>query len=96
MKVDERPSKEEIDKIVEYSYTRYFKTGALFGTVSDASSVVSSAIEIGVNEIACLVDFGVSHELILRCLPYLNKLKNIFELNTNSSEMDSKNVIKSK
>ncbi|HEX9924566.1 MAG TPA: MupA/Atu3671 family FMN-dependent luciferase-like monooxygenase, partial [Anaerolineae bacterium] len=58
---DQRPSEAELNKIVDYSYERYFKTGALFGSVQETEAVVEKAISVGVNEIACLMDFGVDY-----------------------------------
>lgn len=67
-------TEQEINKTVEYSYERYFKTGALFGSVDDAMQVVNKAKEVGVNEIACLMDFGVDYQLVMSSLPYLKQV----------------------
>ncbi len=75
MKEGEKPSEKEIDKIVEYSFERYSKTGALFGPVSEVKQVVDQAISVGVNEIACLLDFGVDYSLVIESLSYLQLLK---------------------
>lgn len=72
---NETPTEAELNKIVDYSYERYFKTGALFGSVADAKRVAEHAIAVGVNEIACLMDFGVDYQLVLDSLPYLLELK---------------------
>ena len=74
----EKPTESEIDKVVEYSYERYFKTGALFGAVEDAEKMVEHAMAVGVNEIACLMDFGVPYEIVMESLPYLEALKERF------------------
>lgn len=73
---DNRPSKEEVEALVEYSYERYYKTAALFGSPDHCKSVVDEAIEIGVNEIACLQDFGVDSTLVMDSLSHLTELKN--------------------
>ena len=72
---DRRPSAAELEKVVEYSYQRYFKTAALFGSVDDAAMVVEKAWEQGVSEIACLMDFGVNQALVKESLPYLGRLR---------------------
>ena len=64
----------EKQKMLEYSYQRYFKTGAIFGTVEQGKEVVDEAIRIGVNDIACLVDFGVDYSLVRGSYPYLKRL----------------------
>lgn len=66
-----RPSEEETKKMVDYSYERYFKTGALFGSTVEAESTAAKALEVGVNEIACLMDFGVDYQVVMDSLPYL-------------------------
>jgi hypothetical protein len=64
----------EKEKILEYAYHRYYKTGAVFGTVKDGKKIVDHAIAVGVNEIACLVDFGVDYEFVKDSMPYLKEL----------------------
>jgi natural product biosynthesis luciferase-like monooxygenase protein len=75
---DQRPSEAELNKIVDYSYERYFKTGALFGSVKETETVVEKAISVGVNEIACLMDFGVDYAVVMDSLGYLGELKGEF------------------
>lgn len=71
-------TEEEKSRILEYSYERYCKTGALFGSVEDARKVVEEAIAAGVDEIACLVDFGVDYAQVLRSLPHLRELVGLY------------------
>ncbi|HEU4538662.1 MAG TPA: MupA/Atu3671 family FMN-dependent luciferase-like monooxygenase [Polyangiaceae bacterium] len=73
-----RPADEELQRVVEYSYQRYFKTAALFGTVEDAAAVAQAARAQGVSEIACLMDFGVDHDLVRESLPHLERLQGRF------------------
>lgn len=75
---DQRPSEAELNKIVDYSYERYFKTGALFGSVKETEAVVEKAISVGVNEIACLMDFGVDYAVVMDSLACLGELKRRF------------------
>jgi natural product biosynthesis luciferase-like monooxygenase protein len=65
---------EEKQKILEYSFRRYYRSCALFGTVDECSQVVDKAVSAGVNEIACLVDFGIDYDLVKGSLPYLKTL----------------------
>lgn len=66
----------EKDKILNYAYQRYFKTCAIFGTIEDGSKIVDQAISIGIDEIACLVDFGVDYSIVMKSLNNLNILVN--------------------
>ena len=68
----------EKEKMLDYAYQRYFKTGAIFGTVEDGKQMVDKAIRIGVNDIACLVDFGVDYSIVKESLPYLKRLVSQF------------------
>ena len=67
------------EKILEYAYQRYFKTSAIFGTVEDGQRIVDKAIEVGVDDIACLVDFGMDYQVVRDSLPYLSELVNKYK-----------------
>lgn len=62
------------ERILDYAFQRYCKTGAIFGTVEDGRRVVDEAMRVGVNEVCCLVDFGVDYALVKESLPYLKEL----------------------
>ncbi|MGO4840628.1 hypothetical protein AB4144_51100, partial [Rhizobiaceae sp. 2RAB30] len=70
---------DEIDKMAEYSFERYFGTAALFGTVADTRKFALAAKQAGVDELACLLDYGPSVSDIRANLPFLAELKNSFE-----------------
>lgn len=73
-KLDELTERERAD-LLEYSFERYFRTSALFGTPETCLQMVERLTAIGVNEIACLIDFGVSKEQVISNLPFLNLLR---------------------
>lgn len=66
---------EELDGLADFSFERYFGTSALFGTPDSCIDLVQSLQEMGVNEIACLVDFGVDSDKTLEHLEHLNTLR---------------------
>lgn len=68
-------SEKEINRLAEYSFERYFNTAALFGSVDSVQEIVERCKEVGVTEIACLMDFGVEQEKVMNALPYLRDLK---------------------
>ena len=72
---DQRPDEAEIDRIVAYSFERYYHTAALFGTPESCREMVDRVIESGVNEIACLLNFGVDSQSVSEGLGYLDELK---------------------
>jgi natural product biosynthesis luciferase-like monooxygenase protein len=61
-------SEEELDAILEFAFLRYFDDSGFFGTIDDAVARAEELKAIGVDEIACLIDFGVSHDLALEAL----------------------------
>jgi natural product biosynthesis luciferase-like monooxygenase protein len=85
-------SEEELDKAAAFAYERYFRTGALFGTPEACLKLVQQAKEIGVDEIACQLDFGVDAASVLESLTYLNQLKDLCNLNGNRRPIETKPV----
>ncbi|MGH3813938.1 MAG: MupA/Atu3671 family FMN-dependent luciferase-like monooxygenase [Pseudonocardiaceae bacterium] len=65
----------DIEFLVERSFDRYFETGGLLGTVEDGMRMVSQVAEIGVDEVACLIDFVGDTDAVLGSLDYLEKLR---------------------
>ena len=70
-------SPEEMEDLLEFSFHRYFETSGLFGTPEECLEMVNRLANVGVDEIACLIDFGVSSELSLKHLAHLNRLKEL-------------------
>ncbi|HEX2268879.1 MAG TPA: LLM class flavin-dependent oxidoreductase [Pyrinomonadaceae bacterium] len=62
-------------ELAAYGFDRYFNTAALFGTPDTCLELVNRLAEIGVDEIACLIDFGVDAETALNSLSHLAALK---------------------
>jgi natural product biosynthesis luciferase-like monooxygenase protein len=69
------PSEQE--KLLAYAFERYFHTSALFGTPASCMAMVQRLREIGVDEIACLIDFGIGGDTVLANLNYLNELRKL-------------------
>jgi natural product biosynthesis luciferase-like monooxygenase protein len=65
---------DELDAILEFAFLRYFEDSGLFGTVDDAMKRIDQVAGIGVDEIACLIDFGVPSELVLERLEPLARV----------------------
>jgi natural product biosynthesis luciferase-like monooxygenase protein len=63
-------------ELLELAFERY-KRNSLFGSVSDGASIMARLGSAGVNEVACLIDFGVQAEEVLASLQYLNELKSL-------------------
>jgi amino acid adenylation domain-containing protein len=80
-----RQGSEDLDKLSEtekenllaYAFERYFHTSALFGTPSTCLEMVHRLQAIGVDEIACLIDFGIDGNTVLASLNSLNNLREL-------------------
>ena len=67
----------EQEAFVRRSFDRYFERAGLMGTPDSCLPTVERLKEIGVNEIACLIDFGVDHDSVISSLRYLNLIKEL-------------------
>ncbi len=69
-------SNEDKETILNYAFERYFETSSLFGTPETCITTIERARAAGVDEIACLIDFGVDQEMVLAGLDHIKTLKN--------------------
>ncbi|MFC3895801.1 LLM class flavin-dependent oxidoreductase [Lentzea rhizosphaerae] len=65
----------DVDFLVQRAFERYYEDGALLGTVDKTRKIVDRAAAIGVDEIACLIDFGLPQQTVLSGLNHLNALR---------------------
>jgi natural product biosynthesis luciferase-like monooxygenase protein len=72
--LDRHFDERETEKIVDYSYSRYFHTSGVFGPVENCQAQVERAISAGVNDIALLQDFGVDYTAVKESLAHLKQL----------------------
>ncbi len=59
---------EELEGILDFAFLRYFDDSGLFGTVQDAVARVEQLKAIGVDEVACLIDYGIPVATVLEGL----------------------------
>ena len=64
-----------VDELIKFAFDKYFEKGALLGTPDSCVKVVDRFKGMGVDEIACLIDFGVDEDLVVRSLSHLNELR---------------------
>ena len=69
---------DQIDGAVAWMYEKFLMQRSLLGTPESCQELVGKLMEIGVQEIACLVDFGLDPQAMLHGLPYLNELRKMF------------------
>lgn len=65
----------EMDSLLEYAFDRYYDTSGLFGTPQDCLAMVARVRAAGIDEIGCLIDFGLPVQQVLDHLPALDALR---------------------
>ncbi|MCA1568708.1 MAG: LLM class flavin-dependent oxidoreductase, partial [Acidobacteria bacterium] len=70
-------SEKDMDTLLDFAFDRYFETSALFGTPRTCNAMIERLKRIGVDEVACLVDFGIDVEVVLASLPRLNAVNEL-------------------
>ena len=58
----------ELEGILDFAFLRYFDDSGLFGTVQDAVLRIEQLKAIGVDEVACLIDYGIPVATVLEGL----------------------------
>jgi natural product biosynthesis luciferase-like monooxygenase protein len=65
----------EVEAILDFAFERYFETSGLFGTPSTCARMVERCKRAGIDEIACLLDFGAPTDRVLASLPLLKQVR---------------------
>jgi natural product biosynthesis luciferase-like monooxygenase protein len=75
-KIDPHTMPDDVkEDLLDLTFERYFSTAALMGTPETCTPIVQKLCEIGVDEIACLLDFGLEDAVVMNGLEYLNLLR---------------------
>lgn len=87
-------SEEDMEALLAFAFDRYFETSGLFGTPETCLEMVNKLKTIDVDEIACLIDFGVPSEMVLKHLEHLNQLKQLARTKTGDERYSIPALIK--
>jgi natural product biosynthesis luciferase-like monooxygenase protein len=68
----------QLDEAVGFLFEKFLHGRSLLGTPESCAPLVEQLAAIGVNEIACLLDFGLAPEAMLAGLPHLDALRRRF------------------
>lgn len=68
-------SERDRSRVLRLAFERYYRESSLCGTPDTLLPFVKDLTSVGVDEIACLIDFGLPDEEVLRSLEYLRDLK---------------------
>jgi natural product biosynthesis luciferase-like monooxygenase protein len=72
-------SAEEMDALLEHAFDRYYSASGLFGSAETGRRFVDALRDIGIDEVACLIDFGVATDSVLASLPHLAGVARMFK-----------------
>src|SRR5689334_2466897 len=70
-------SEADLELITAKAFDRYFETSGLMGTPETCLDMVERLQGIGVDEIGCLIDFGLDYETVMTGLEHLSFLKDL-------------------
>jgi natural product biosynthesis luciferase-like monooxygenase protein len=68
-------SDRERESVLAHAFERYFRTASLMGTPESCVRLVEQIAEAGVDELACLIDFGLPTNEVLAGLESLDALR---------------------
>lgn len=76
-RLDEEQLKDQdlLDELLELSVDRYLNTASLIGSPEKCLPIVNKLTSLGIDEIACLLDFGIERDRILNALSNIGELK---------------------
>jgi natural product biosynthesis luciferase-like monooxygenase protein/amino acid adenylation domain-containing protein len=74
----ENTEEEDLDYLLSRAYERYCADRALIGSPADCEPVVRRLAGLGVDEIACFIDFGLPPARITAGLPEIGRLRAAF------------------
>lgn len=66
------------DTVLRNSFKRYYETSSLIGTKNSCGKIIQKLKEIEVDEIACLVDFGMNEKQVMESLVHLRAMKKLY------------------
>jgi natural product biosynthesis luciferase-like monooxygenase protein len=82
-------SDQELDEVLDFSFERYFETSGLLGTPEKCLALVDQLRDVGVDEIACLIDFHTDTDAVLAHLPHLDGVRKCASEISGSAEDES-------
>ncbi|HEY9285640.1 MAG TPA: MupA/Atu3671 family FMN-dependent luciferase-like monooxygenase, partial [Pyrinomonadaceae bacterium] len=78
----------DLEALLAHAFDRYYNTSGLFGTPQSCLQMINRLKSIGVDETACLIDFGVDADSTLAGLRQLNLLRQLSDAGREADEDD--------
>ena len=76
------------DTLLGFAFERYFRDRSLMGTVEGCAATIRRMQALGVDEVACLLDFGLHRDTVMAGLARLNDLRKAFAPGSSGSAHD--------
>ncbi|MGN6601356.1 MAG: MupA/Atu3671 family FMN-dependent luciferase-like monooxygenase [Ginsengibacter sp.] len=80
-------AEKDMEELIELGFQRYYSTGSLFGTPASCVDTVNRIYSADVNEIACLIDFGVEEETVRANFQHLFTLKELIRRTQHQADL---------
>jgi natural product biosynthesis luciferase-like monooxygenase protein len=77
---------EETEALLDHAFERYFETSGLFGTPEDNLALIRRLSDLGVDEIGCLIDFGIDTDTVIAHLPAIDRLRALVQERAGEAE----------
>lgn len=65
------------DQLAEFAFERYYRANSLIGTPASCMKMIERLKAVGVDEVACLIDFGIDVDSVMESLDHLVVLKEL-------------------
>lgn len=79
-------SEADVELMLDHAFQRYFETSGLLGGAETCLDTLERLAEIGIDEIACLIDFGLDTDTVLAGLQLLADLREQCQPQTDGEE----------
>ncbi|TQV81088.1 non-ribosomal peptide synthetase [Aliikangiella coralliicola] len=79
LEMTESLSTEDLGEVLKFGFERYYNQSGLFGTPTQCAQKIDRLTTLGVDEVCCLIDFGIETDKVMRGLEFLNKAKTILK-----------------
>ncbi|HEX2271623.1 MAG TPA: MupA/Atu3671 family FMN-dependent luciferase-like monooxygenase, partial [Pyrinomonadaceae bacterium] len=73
--VADKLTADDLEALLVHAFDRYYQTSGLFGTPETCMQMIDRLKLAGVDEVACLIDFGVDVDSVISNLTYLDQLR---------------------
>jgi len=70
----------DINSLLRFAYEGWLKGRTLIGSKSTCMQMIERLKQVGVDEVACLIDFNPNFDTVMASLPYLKDLKDMCNL----------------